>query len=1568
MRITLGLALVLILCGTSADGTGSANDLISAHGGGTIRAAAPARDTTLPFAFGGRPLVFEKNEGQLARDVRFVARGQNYALFLTNQAATWVWQERSTAGVAPTSQVVTMRLVGGSADPVVSGIGKTPLRTHHFAGNVPGAWRTDVSTFDRVRYEAAFAGIGLEYYGRDGQLEYDFVVEPGADPSSISVEFDGVDQLRLLDSGDLVMDAGQRRLRQQRPIAYQVINGQRRPIGATFVRQGARRVGFEIDSYDRTQPLVIDPVLSYSTYVGGTGGAYGDHAYGVTTDPDGNVYVVGWTNSIVFPEAGGQATVGGGNAFVMKFTPSGALVYTTIVGGSGIDSGEGLAVDGAGQVVFTGWTDSTDLPTANPIRLNQGGRDAFLTKLDAAGRLVFSTYVGGNGSFEYGESVAIDADGAIYLTGSTYSTNFPVVNAFQPTRAGNVDAYVIKVTADGSLLYGSYLGGTALDNAESIALDGQGNFIITGNTASADFPTVSPFQTNLGGDDVYVAKFAPDGSYLVFSTYLGGGSADKSKAILVDDDNRIYVSGSTDSTNFPVVNGLHANRGSTDAYITRLTEFGAVDFSTYLGGNGADTAFGLALADRHLFVTGQTASVDFPIVNGLQPAKAGAPGIVDAFVSDIDVDLLTLAYSSYLGGTGADQGRGVAAVAGRNVFIAGWTESDDFPTELPIQDHKTATGNVFLSRLAPYGVTSVSPGAGSIDGGDVVTITGQGFVTGSSVFFGGSAASGVDVSDTTSLTAVTPAHASGFVDVTVVGPDGGSGTLYRGFAFRSGGAPVADAGPDQQVEATSAAGGMVTLDGSGSFDPDGGSLTFIWSEDGTILGSGQLLPVTLGLGAHSITLTVSNGTPTPGVDTMNAVVVDTAPPAVTVLSPNGANVLYATSPTILEWTASDGASAMGSFTVYLSTDGGVSYGSSPICSVVPAIERQCTWTPSPATTKGRIKVIASDVWGNTASDVSDANFTIATSGTPTVKVTAPNTAVNWGAGSTQRITWTHNLGAGAEMNLDASLDGGSTWFSIASRIRNASATAGNYNWTLLTALSSSARVRVTWNNGNAADVSDVNFTIAPAFITPTAPVGANWGYGTRQTQTWTTNLGSGDQVEIALSADDGVTFSTILAASVAAGAGTATVVVPTLPAATAAARTRVRWLNAPDGYAAPDGLSATPFQIEPAFVRITSPNGGNLWTAGTTASIAWSHNLGSLEMVTIALSLDDGVTFPVTAVATTPSDGSQVIAVDPAWTTAQARVRVSWTTDGSTTDVSDAAFAINAAAVVVTSPNGGEQWTANSTGTITWVSNLGPAENVRIELSLDGGSTYPLTVLASTPSDGTQTITVNPAWATSQARFRIAWVKQAAVADVSDADFSIDAGFVTLTSPNGGEDWAAGGTRPITWIDNLSSGEKVKIELSLDGGSTYPIVLLASTPADGVQSVTWNAAWATPQARVRISWVKQPAIADVSDATFLIRTAQVVVTSPNGGEVWTVGSQRAITWTGNLGSSDNVKIQLSLNGGGTYPITVTSSTPSDGTQTFTIPSGWRSQNARIRVTWVKNGGVTDVSDANFVIQ
>ena len=481
--------------------------------------------------YGKLPLSFEANQGQTDRRVKFISRGPGYTLFLNSteavlslsspqssqraQRMTPNFLSASSAPSAvndpnPQSTVLRMKLVGANPHPEVVGLEELPGKSNYFIGNDPAKWRTNVPTYARVQYKDVYPGVDLVYYGNQRQLEYDLIVAPGADPGAITLSFEGVERLRIDAQGDLVLDTSGGEIRQHKPLVYQEVDGVQREISGAYVLNGGRQVGFEVAAYDASKPLIIDPVLSYSTYLGGS---RSDAGFGIAVDASGNAYVTGFTGSTDFPTASPlQPAFGGGpsfgDAFVTKVSASGnALVYSTYLGGSDDEFGEHIAVDASGNAYVTGLTDSTNFPTASPFQAAFGGnRDAFVTKLNAAGNtLVYSTYLGGSADDD-SRGIAVDAAGNAYLAGFTGSPNFPTASPIQPANAGGTDAFVTKLNAAGNaLVYSTYLGGT--ESGRGIAVDASGNAYVTGQTNSTNFPTVNPFQaTKAGSSDAFVAK------------------------------------------------------------------------------------------------------------------------------------------------------------------------------------------------------------------------------------------------------------------------------------------------------------------------------------------------------------------------------------------------------------------------------------------------------------------------------------------------------------------------------------------------------------------------------------------------------------------------------------------------------------------------------------------------------------------------------------------------------------------------------------------------------------------------------------------------------------------------------------------------------------------------------------------------------------------------------------------------------------------------------------------------------------------------------------------------------
>src|SRR5437773_487076 len=413
---------------------------------------AAAAEARVSQSYGKLPLHFEANQGQTRQDVRFLARGAGYSLYLTAGEAVLVLTkpnpdakrdarrtpERRGTQPRGTPVVVRMSLVGAAPKPLVSGLDELPGKANYLIGKDPAKWRTNVPTYAKVHYRAVYPGIDLVYYGNQRQLEYDFMVAPGADPNRIVLGFQGAERLEINAECELVLHAAVEVIRQRVPVIYQEINGVRTKIEGRYVLKDAHRVGFQVAAYDQNRPLVIDPTLVYATYLGSSGWDYGS---GIAVDAAGSAYVTGSTSSADFPTANAlqAAKAGFQNAFVTKLNPTGsALVYSTYLGGSGGDGGTGIAVDTAGSAYVTGATSSIDFPTVNPLQAAYGGDgDAFVSKLDAAGSaLLSSTYLGGSGA-DAGYGIAVDTLGNAYVTGETRSTDFPTTpGAIQTTYSG----------------------------------------------------------------------------------------------------------------------------------------------------------------------------------------------------------------------------------------------------------------------------------------------------------------------------------------------------------------------------------------------------------------------------------------------------------------------------------------------------------------------------------------------------------------------------------------------------------------------------------------------------------------------------------------------------------------------------------------------------------------------------------------------------------------------------------------------------------------------------------------------------------------------------------------------------------------------------------------------------------------------------------------------------------------------------------------------------------------------------------------------------------------------------
>ncbi|MDQ6777711.1 MAG: SBBP repeat-containing protein [Actinomycetota bacterium] len=788
-RPTVGLLGALCVLGVAAVMVSS----VGTHAGVVGHTSSPRAGTeAIKREFAALPLRFQRNLGQTDARVKFFSQQPGSTLFLTG-SGTVLSVVTHGAGATATrgvrSAVVRTRLIGASRDPRVEGVGRLAGSSNYLIGD-RSKWRQRVPGYSAVRYDHAYPGIDLVYSGRQGRLEYDFEVAAGANPRVIALALTGAKSLKIDRGGNLIVATAAGTVVQRRPVAFQRIGGAIHKVAAGFVLEGRDRVRFQIGSYDRSKALVIDPVLSYATPLGGTGT---DAATAIATDSAGNAYVTGSTSSTDFPTQNPLQPAPGGasDVFVTKLGAAGsALVYSTYLGGSNVESGNAIAVDSSGNAYVTGSTNSTNFPTQNPLYpALKGSTNAFVTEINAAGSaLVYSTYLGGGGS-DTGRGIAVDSSGDAYVTGDTTSsgaTPFPTTTgAFQTTSGGTEDAWVTELGAGGSSrLYSTYLGGAGIDSGRGIAV-ASGKVYVAGFTASSPFPTTTgAFQTTSGsGIDAFVTELNPAGSGasdLVYSTYLGGSGTDYGTGIAISSGN-LFVTGGTSSSNFPTKGAIQATlAGEFDGYVTKLTPAGGgasdLVYSTYLGGPSFDQGNAIATDSAgDAYVGGETQSDTFPTTDPVESRGSNS----DGFLAKLNPAGNALTYSTIIGGGEADRVFGVAVDSSGSALVAGnLFFTNDFPTVNPVQvliDSKSQ--DAFVAKVASGNatgplVTKLYPRSGPA--GTSVAISGHGFSGATSVNFGGTPATSFTVNSDTSIAAVSPAQTASNAPVTVTGASGTS--------------------------------------------------------------------------------------------------------------------------------------------------------------------------------------------------------------------------------------------------------------------------------------------------------------------------------------------------------------------------------------------------------------------------------------------------------------------------------------------------------------------------------------------------------------------------------------------------------------------------------------------------------------------------------------------------------------------------------------------------------------------------------------------------------------------------
>jgi hypothetical protein len=704
-------------------------------------------------SYGKLPLVFEANQGQADTQVKFLFRGRGYTAFLTSGSMvlslrpTTVAPTQQTGAVANNSNLqpvapttLQFRLLGAAENPAVAGENQQPGRVNYFIGNDPASWRTNVPTYASVRYKNVYPGVDLVYYGNHRQLEYDFVVSPGADPSRIEFEIQGATQIQLDAEGNLALQTSSGNLHFQSPAVYQESNGQRLTVYGSYILKDPTHVAFRLAQYDPSKPLVIDPVLVYGTYLGGSGA---DQASGIAVDGTGSVYIAGYTDSADFLlTTFGAPSTNANHVFVAKFDSTGSnLVYADYIGGNGQDYGIGLALDSANNVYVTGSTTSSNFPTAKPYQaVEPGSYSGFLSKISADGSsLSYSTYLGGNG-VDQPASITVDTLDEAYIAGTTTSQNFPVVNAYQTAALANQDGlfgnygFVTKFTADGSsLIYSTYLAGnsnvvqncgtpcwpTPYTAVSAVALDANGSAYVTGTTNTYNFPVTSGayLTSNSTQQDAttgFVSKFASSGS-LDYSTYFYGSSGNPIGigAITVDGSGSAYIAGTVASDGtFPITStGICdpsvSGFGCSYAFVTKFDPTAStLLYSTFLGPNNYASPQSIALdPSNNAYVAANTHSAAFGTNNGIEGYTNG----FDILLVEIDASATTELFATYLGGSGNDFASGVALDVNGSIYVAGFTDSADFPvTQGAFQDLLGGTIEAFVMKIGSVSAPAVS--------------------------------------------------------------------------------------------------------------------------------------------------------------------------------------------------------------------------------------------------------------------------------------------------------------------------------------------------------------------------------------------------------------------------------------------------------------------------------------------------------------------------------------------------------------------------------------------------------------------------------------------------------------------------------------------------------------------------------------------------------------------------------------------------------------------------------------------------------------------------------------------
>jgi hypothetical protein len=1208
----------------------------------------------------GLPLAFEMNQGQADPSVRFVTRGAGYSVALTASEAVVTLREENSADPflrsldarslkrfqvrkfyrsAPRfhrsvkNRTVRVALVGANPNPNIEALDELPGKSNYFIGSDPTKWQRGISNFARVKYVGIYPGVDLAYYGKNGQLEFDFIVSPSGDPSSIALDLPGNDQKRIVKGGAIAIGTLPDEILMHRPTVYQVLSGHKRFVPARFDLRADGKVGITVGAYDTSRQLIIDPVLSYSTYLGGSGI---DQANAIAVDPSGNAYVAGQTTSTDFPTNNGYPSSSNaeGIAFISKLDPTGTtLLYSTYLGGTGGESANGIALDTNANVYVTGYTYSTDFPIVNGLQtlLANPNGNGFVARIDTtqsgSASLVYSSYLGGGGNAsnsagDFGTAIAADSRGLMYVTGQTASdgsvTPFPTsANAYQTSLAspnGNAFLAVLNTnqTGSASLAYGTYLGGDGAgplgDYGASVAVDALGDAFIVGQTssdASGPFPTTTTaYQTSLNSSNgnAFITEIptSSNAPTLAYSTYFGGSSSspigDSGNGIALDTSGKVYITGDTTSSDFPVTAGAFQSTNSTEgkAFASKwdVTQTGnaALTYSTFLGGTDGsigDVGNGVALdPSGNAVVVGGVSSTDFPTTADAVQATLNSSAF-DGFVTSVNSSGTGILYSSYLGGSCAtgDSAMSVALDAQANPYVTGYTCSADFPITPSGAYQATLAGTQsgFVTKFSLS--TSIAAVSVSPQNPSLLPNSTQEFSATATLSNGGTQDVTANVvwnsSNTALLTISNLVRAQGFASS---GATPGTGTVTATLGSLSGSTSVTVVAPPaapniNTVSPTSgSASTQVTVTGTG-FGVQSSGVIYLGSALGNVSSwTDTQIIATVAPGSASGSVQVVQS----GQDS-NLVSFTVNGPTITGISPT--NGVATTSVTI---TGSGFGSSEGSGQVWLGTAYGLvtGWGDSQIVATVAS-----------GSSSGKVQVLQSGTWSNSIP------FTI---NTPQITAVSPTSGAN--------PTLVTVTGSG----FGASQGSGQVWIGSTSGI------VQNWSDSQVTAIVATAAVtgivRIeqggVWSNSFPFTVpvsGGSQLTLVPNVLTMTAGSSHSVQALNAQGQsvsglTWA----SSDSTVVSLSTDDPPLLTAVAAGHATISAGMASLDATVIAGSSLPSGT-VSWTNPGDGSGVTSVVPAVPsLSGVDVFAFQSSGNVAAISSDGTTA---WTANIAGAEAI-----------------------------------------------------------------------------------------------------------------------------------------------------------------------------------------------------------------------------------------------------------------------------------------------------------------------------------------------------------------